>query len=121
MFVAVLLREVTHHIVVWWSQGSCNTPQAAPFLGEAGEFVERMFFGCVSEGWWKAGKAGAFKHLKDIAISTDDGSLYILGMFTLPSSKLSCSCSEQTTLLCLAFSTVSIPQLPSFLFSTPYL
>jgi hypothetical protein len=82
MFITVLLHKVAHRIVVWWSQGTCSTPQEAPVLGEAGEFIERLFLGGVLEGWWKSGHAGEFAYLEEVVIETEVGDLHVLGVST---------------------------------------
>ncbi|EDR13881.1 uncharacterized protein LACBIDRAFT_321528 [Laccaria bicolor S238N-H82] len=50
-YIAVLLHELAHCLLVWWSRGDCRTPDFGPLLRESGEFVEEAFLGGVLEGW----------------------------------------------------------------------
>jgi len=63
-----LLHELGHRLMVWWTQGSCRTPEYRPVLAEAGNFIERQFLGAPIGGWWSAGKVGKFRHLKAIGV-----------------------------------------------------
>jgi hypothetical protein len=89
LFLAILLHELAHRILVWWSEGLCETPEHNPFFEEAGRFIEREFFGGVCEALWKPGK-GAFRYLLGLALQPLDGGLRLLGMFFAfsPSMKL---------------------------------
>ncbi|KAF5385903.1 hypothetical protein D9615_002397 [Tricholomella constricta] len=78
IFVTVLLYELSHCLIVWWSEGTCCTPKDLPILGESGEFIERELLGGVLEGWWQKDHVGTFSHLEQVAFEAAPGKLYVL-------------------------------------------
>lgn len=78
-YIVVLLHELAHRILVWWSRGNCHTPDLGPLLGESGRFIEEAFLGGVLEGWWDKDREGQFKYLRDLVIETRSGRLLELG------------------------------------------
>jgi hypothetical protein len=66
----ILIHEVAHHIMVWWTQGWCQTPFFHPVCAEVGNFLEEKFIGGggVIGIWWTLEKAGDFKHLQAISV-----------------------------------------------------
>ena len=41
---SVYAHEATHHMVVWWSSGECDTPKLDGVDKEASDYVERAWF-----------------------------------------------------------------------------
>lgn len=72
-YIAVLLHELAHRLLVWWSRGNCRTPDLGPLLRESGRFIEEAFLGGVLEGWWAKDKGGDFQHLRKVIIRTRSG------------------------------------------------
>lgn len=72
-YIAVLLHELAHCLLVWWSRGNCHTPDLGPLLRESGCFIEEAFLGGVLEGWWAKNREGQFKYLRKIVIETRSG------------------------------------------------
>ena len=73
MYIIVLLHELGHRLLVWWSRGDCHTPDLGPILQESGCFIEKAFLGGIMEGWWDKNRVGEFKHLQEIVIQTQPG------------------------------------------------
>jgi hypothetical protein len=65
---SVILHELGHIIVSWWSEDTCVTPGAPPFFGEPGDYIEGLFFGGMLEGWWVPGTVGRFEELREVGI-----------------------------------------------------
>jgi hypothetical protein len=51
-YIAILLHEPAHHLLVWWSQWNCHTPDLGPLLRESGYFIKEALLGGVLKGWW---------------------------------------------------------------------
>jgi hypothetical protein len=78
-YIAVLLHELAHCLLVWWSRGNCRTPDLGPLLRESGCFIEEAFLGGVLEGWWDKNREGQFKYLRSLVIETPSGRFLELG------------------------------------------
>lgn len=50
MFITVFLHELGHSALVWYGRGACDSPQLGGIEREAGEYVEKSFFGGISCG-----------------------------------------------------------------------
>jgi hypothetical protein len=50
-----------------------SAPECFPVYGEAGNYVERYFFGGVMEGWWVPGTVGRFDKIREVGIKSPRG------------------------------------------------
>ena len=48
LFTAVLLHELGHSALVWYSKGSSNSPKLGGIEEDAGDYYEKVVFGGVS-------------------------------------------------------------------------
>ena len=50
MFIAILMHELGHNCLVWYGRGACDSLQLGGIEIEAGEYIEKIFFGGISYG-----------------------------------------------------------------------
>ena len=67
LLASIILHELAHRILIWWSRGYCDTPECQPYSAQAGCYIEKCFFGGVVEGQWE-GKTRSPEKLKGIII-----------------------------------------------------
>jgi hypothetical protein len=48
MFIAVFLHELGHNSLRWYGKEACDGPELGPREKEAGEYIEKAFFGGTS-------------------------------------------------------------------------
>jgi hypothetical protein len=48
LFIATFLHELSHSSLVWYGKGACDSPQPSEIAREAGESIEKAFFGGIS-------------------------------------------------------------------------
>ena len=76
----VVLHEIGHRVMVWWTRGWCRKPDFSPVYAEAGTFIEQRFIGNDVAGWSKSKVIGDFKNLKCIGI-VYEGQSKLFGKF----------------------------------------
>jgi len=73
-FLAMLMHELGHAMLKWWTDSQINTPPVGEFRfrrnGGAGEFIEKKFFGGTSQ---PVGKIGSTAKFHGVGLSTRGG------------------------------------------------
>jgi hypothetical protein len=76
MFMAAFLHELGHSSLVWYGRGACNSPRLGAIGGEAGEYIEKAFFGGIAGAEFKVqGKKPP--RIKEVGLQIE-GKFYIL-------------------------------------------
>ncbi|THH03105.1 hypothetical protein EW146_g10507 [Bondarzewia mesenterica] len=73
VFMAVLLHEVAHSALLWYSRGACNSPQLGGIDEEAGCFIEKRLWGGISGAEFE----DSTEHLVHVGITKDEKFLFI--------------------------------------------
>ncbi|THH20064.1 hypothetical protein EW146_g1231 [Bondarzewia mesenterica] len=73
VFMAVLLHEVAHSALLWYSRGACNSPQLGGIDGEAGCFIEKRLWGGISGAEFE----DSTERLVHVGITKDEKFLFI--------------------------------------------
>lgn len=80
MFMSVVLHEIGHSIIIWYGGGACDSPQLGGIGGEAGNFIEKRFWGGISAAEFPAGEEGNILRLEDIGLMKN-GNFFPVGEF----------------------------------------
>ncbi|THH08078.1 hypothetical protein EW146_g9110 [Bondarzewia mesenterica] len=73
IYVAVLLHEVAHSALLWYSRGACDSLQLGGINREAGYFIEKRLWG----GIVGVEVENSTMHLMDVGITSDGTFLFI--------------------------------------------
>ena len=86
IFIISFLHQLGHSSLLWYGMGTCYSPQLDGIEREAGEYVEKAFFGGISYGGFELENINGMElwRLKEIGFMKDDDSpFYPIGEFSI--------------------------------------
>jgi len=78
----VIAHEALHCLIVWWSEGTCNTPNIDGVVKEPRNYVERAWLGGLTIAEFPKDKVSSFNDMLSVGVEIKKD-YYPIGIFGL--------------------------------------